>query len=286
MKKILAVILFVATIIATLTFAPTAAFAGGAVAVTEGDRSSLLRDSGYKLGDGYYVEISYDNYILYSSGIYQAFTVTFDKVFWDGYAADENGINYRNNILEAIKLLFGGRGYVTEIDKDNARFTAFIKYESLTDYYIANDIDGYEREESSGNEKKGFLFNEYESSTTTIFKIIETEGNLLNAILQICYQAGINRENVALSYVYGTPYKIITTDADEVNYSSGQKLYLHTYKMNMDNYDREIVMKQKSPNPTGWYVLAIIIGMAVLALPLTIVIVKRKKGGTDAKNQR
>ena len=245
MKKTFVVILFVATIVATLAFSPLAALANDAVPITEGDRSNILFDTGYELAQGYYVEIAYDNYTLYSSGLYEAFTVTFDRIFWEGYASDENGINYRNNILEAIKLLFTGRGFQTEVDNENARFSAFVRYDSYTDYYIDNKKNGYKISEASDATKNGFLFNEYQNKTTTIFEVIDSEGNLLNAILQICYQAGVERDNVALNYVYGTPYKIISTDADDVNYSSGQKLFLHSFNMDMDNYDREITLTQK-----------------------------------------
>lgn len=283
MKKLFVIILFVATVIATLTFSPLSALAGDAAVVTEGDRRNLLSNTGYQLEEGYYVEIAYDNYTLYSSGLYQAFTVTFDSAFWEGYSSDENGINYRNNILEAFNLLFTGRGFQTEVDRENARFIAFVKYDSYTDYYIDADINGYKTSEDNSVKNKGFLFTESEQKTTTPFVNIEKEGYLLNAILQICYQAGIERDNVALTYIYGTPYKIINTDSDDVNYASGQKIYLHTFNMNMDSYDREITLTQKSPNTTGWYILAVIIGLVFLAIPLIITFTKRKKGGENAK---
>lgn len=269
---------FIIAFIASISVFPIAASAECTDQITAGDRGTLRAISGYTLKDDYVIEISYLNYTLYSSGVYRAFIITFDRDYCNLHEREDDEIFDSNALLSVFELLFSSRGYTLEKDLENARFTASIKYDSFTDLYIGNGIDGYENDPSSGGEKKGFLYNEYTNTQKTEFSYIETPDNLFNGMLQLCYQLDISKENILLNYTYGTPYKIIKTDADETKYLSGQKIYTHSYDMTMDNYDREITLTQVTPNTSGWYTLAIGIALIVLILPLTFVIIRKKDG--------
>lgn len=278
MKKTALLLIFIIVLVASITIFPIAAVAECSDEITEGNLSTFMASSGFDLVDDYAVEISYQNYTLYSSGIYRAFVITFDKDYCESLIELTNGQMNSNTLLFAFELFFSNRGYTLEKDVENARFTASIKYESITDLYVDMGIDGYENDDSSGVETKGFFFNEYKSTTNTVFSSAETPGNLISGMIQLCYQLDICKEDILLNYTYGTPYKIIKTDADETKYLSAQKIYTHSYNMSMSNFDREITLTQVTPNASSWYTLAIGFALVVLALPLFIVILRKKEG--------
>lgn len=277
MKKTIFLVFLIIVIVAGISVFPVAAFAECSNEITEGDICTLSYLSGYKLKDNFIVEISYQNYTLYSSGIYRAFVITFDNEYCQNIEESDTGYNC-SSFMSALELLFSSRGYELNKDIENARFTAAAKYESITDMYIQMGIDGYETNEKSSASKNGFFYKEHQSSIKTVFSNIETSGNLINGMLQLLYQIDIDNDDILLNYTYGTPYKIISTDADETKYIAAQKIYTHSYDMTMSNYDREITMTQKTPNATGWYIVAVGIALIVLILPLLIAIIRKKDG--------
>lgn len=250
------------------------AFAGDKY-VIDNTSDGGISGMGYDL-NGYKVAVEYHDYTLNPSGIYIGFVITLDKAFLKSLGCVVDNIYYYPDFFEYLRALFTLQGYTVSVDEFNGQMTAYLKFDTKTDYYIANNRDGYEVG-SMPESKSGFLFTEYYSQGKTVFSIIETEGNLLNVILGEFYKAGVAREEVFLTYVYGTPYKIITTDADKVVYNYDSKLYLHSFSMTMDNTDRVINFVQRSPNSVGWYSLAVIIALPFIIIPLVLCILKRKK---------
>jgi hypothetical protein len=47
--------------------------------------------------------------------------------------------------------------------------------------------------------------------------------------------------------------------------------------MGVDERGESVTINQHSPNPTGWYVIAVAFGLVVLAAPLTVAILRKKK---------
>lgn len=231
---------------------------------------------GYDL-DGYDVSFSYHNYTLRNSGVYFAFVVTLDKNFHRNISKSDNSVVYDCVLMDKIKILFSALGYTVVSDDFNGQLYAYMSYETMTDYYIANGVDGYKVSESDATEDKGFLFTDYHTETDTVFSVIGTGDNVLDLCIELCKEAGTTEDKIALRYVYGTPYKIISSDADSVSYNSQRSLYLHSFDMTIANKDRVIHFVQHAPNPIGWYVLAVIIAIPVIAVPLTVMIVRHKK---------
>lgn len=235
-----------------------------------------LKGIGYDL-KGYDAEIGYYSYTLSNSGVYFAFEVTLDKDFLKRVGEVEDCVYRYPEMFGELETMFTAMGYTVDCDKHNGQLLASITFDSTTDYYIATGRNGYESNESSATVKKGFLYNDYYSSTVTVFSSVEDEGNLLNTIYQKCIDLGAEKEKIKLSYFYGTPYKIISTDADQVEYNYNKKLYVHRFDMTIETKDREIHFTQHSPNSWAFYLIAVIVAIPVIAVPLAIAIAKRKK---------
>ncbi len=242
-----------------------------------------LKDIGYDL-KGYDAEIGYYSYTLSNSGVYIAFEVTLDKDFLARAGVVEDCVYHYPEMFGELETAFTTMGYTVDCDEYNGQLLASVTFDSTTDYYIATGRDGYESNESSATVKKGFLYNDYYSSTVTVFSSVEDEGNLLNLIYGKCLALGAEKEKIKLSYFYGTPYKIISTDADQVGYNYNKKLYVHRFDMTPETKDREIHFTQHSPNPWAFYLIAVIVAIPVIAVPLAIAITKRKKKeGTNGR---
>lgn len=275
--KLIVPILLLLIVAGALLFAPVA-LPAEAAADDYGiyDKTDTIPGVGYDL-DGYYVSIAYHNYTLRNSGVYFAFVITLDKEFHRNISLSENNVVYDCALLAQIETLFKTIGYTVVCDDFNGQLYAYISYDTMTDYYIANGLDGYEVSQSDATEDKGFLFTDYYTESKTVFSVIGSGDNVIDACLELCEEAGAPEDKIALRYVYGTPYKIISSDADSVTYNSQNSLYLHSFNLIVADKDRVIHLKQHAPNPVGWYVLAVIIAIPVIAVPLTIMIVKRKK---------
>ncbi|MFA6867239.1 MAG: hypothetical protein WCR54_06950 [Clostridia bacterium] len=268
LKKFMPVLIILVAIITTVAISPVCAFA---------DTNDITADeiTGIDLGD-YNVELTYKRYILQTSGIEMAFEVVFDR----NYVATNFGASGQNQIqdvLTEISLIVKNLGYIITLDTENNSFVGSMSFDSITDYYIAIDEDGYGTYQDTSNTKKSFLYVQSDSSTKTVFDGIEESEGLLQNFLQNFYNLGIDRENILLSYEYGTPYKIISTDADSKTYLVGKHIYVHKFDMNMDNSDREIHLSQKSPNIVGWYLTALGIALVIAGMVTLVYIVRKKR---------
>ena len=228
--------------------------------------------------DGYKVKLTYDYVVEFGSGVYFAYEVTFDSEYY-ATIVDKEGL------FEKLTYTFDVGGFNVESDVPHGKMIASVAYESMTDYYVANGIDGYEVSEEEENVKKGFFYNEYTSTFTTLFTNLKTEGRYVNRLYTICQELGLQDQDILLEYVYGTPYdsKLITSTADSVTYSASSRIYRHSFLMTVDEMNKEISIFQRSPNSTGWYLIAVAIGLVVISVPLTICIIKRKERTHDGR---
>ena len=257
---------------------------GGVLCATAFSRSvnaAFAEDAthGFDLPDGYDVRIAYQYSILYASGVSFGYEVVFDQDFYDG-------IEDKNTLMNELKETFVKNGYKIALDVDNGKMTASISFSSITDYYVAAGVDGYETDEPNKPVKKGLFYNVYENTFSTKLAEIKQDGKFLNRIYKKCVEYGIEDERILLRYVYGTPYneKLITSSADSVGYSSADKLYYHTFDFTVATADKTITIRQKSPNQNGWYLVTILIAVAVLSVPLAVAMHKRKekKNGSES----
>ncbi|MBR1746789.1 MAG: hypothetical protein IJ735_01095 [Clostridia bacterium] len=230
--------------------------------------------------DEFDAAIEYHSYTLSGNGLYYRFSVTVDDDLFLSSGSLDNQVFSPSPVFDELKELLTRYGYSVVSDgKQNGKFVASFEYEDTVDYYIANGITGYEPNVRSGKEEEGFLFTDYTRVMTTPFVSIETEGSLLNEIWKKVLSLGAAEDKVLLIYVYGTPYQIVKTDADRVEYKESSSIYLHSFDMTYGTASREIEIRQHAPNPTGWYVIAFLCALPIIAAPLSIMIYKRRKGG-------
>lgn len=163
-----------------------------------------------------------------------------------------------------------------EVHLENGVLSATILYESLTDMYIAMGETGFEYEESDAEITSGFFFNTAVSKMKTVWDAADDETTVPGFFKSMAVAAGENEEKLEYIYFYGTKYKpeAVTSDADKIVYSD--RLYFHQFYMNAATTGREITFTQKNPNPTGWYVIAICVGVAVAGGITALFFVKRK----------
>ena len=239
---------------------------------------------GEDLGE-WQVAVEYHAYTLSGNGFYYAFVVTFDNDFFLSSGTVEDAVFSPSPAFDELATLFRQAGYsVAQDGKKDGKLKATFAYDDTVDYYIANGLTGYDNNAKEGETKKGFYFTDYTRTSLTPFATVKTEGRFLNRVLSILTNAGAEEQKIRLTYVYGTPYKIVRTDADNVRYVSGSSLYLHSFDMTADTAaDRTLTIYQRSPNPTGWYVTAFLVAVPVIAVPLAILLIRKKHGGTYAR---
>ena len=225
--------------------------------------------------DGYFAKISYLNYTSYGTGHYLAFTLTYDHTY---YQKKKSSLS---ELLNGLKESFEKNGYSVSIDTYSGSFIAEMVFDTTEQYYKAIGYDGFSTDSTEPDkvEKTAFYITSSFSSKT-IFSDVTKDYKYVGRLLSDgCTKAGIANEYVLLRYVYGTPYsqKTITSDCDKISYDAEKKLYLHEFLMNVDTCDRTIEITQRIPNTTTWYVLSIVAGIIVFAIPMVIIIVKKSK---------
>ena len=267
MKKVICFILIVVLFILVVTMS-------GCTYAAVNDTDDDTQKNGTDL-DGGYARISYHNYVQYVSGYYFAFRLTYD---YDYYQKKKSTLNV---LLNELGESFKNNGYDVSVNDLSGEMTASLSFKSTEEYLKYTDYNGFLPQESSYDsvEKKAFYIDRT-SKSKTLFTDIDKEYKFIGRIYSVgCLKAGIDKNDVLLQYVYGTPYKekFLKTNADQVVYSPENSIYLHIFNMNMDTRDREIILINHSPNVTAWYAVTIAAGVIVFAIPLTVYLLKRKK---------
>jgi len=251
------------------------AVCGGYASASDPSGFEELQNIGYDLGD-YQASLTYYSCTMNTAGVCFAFEVILDSDFLLKSSTVEGNVLKYPDILAEFEKLFQSIGYKTELN-NNGELLAYLYFDSMTDYYVASGRNGYELPDPSENKKSGFLFTEYYSTSETVFAAVDSGEGIVSRIFDGIVALGADKDKILLKYVYGTPYKTISTDADEKKYDYNQGIYLHSFNMNLSNKDREIHLTNRSPNAWGFYLLAVIAAVIVIAVPLTVCIVKLKK---------
>lgn len=236
------------------------------------ERAEAADTEGFFLRNNCAVEFCYSSYSLGNGSVYRGITVTFDIRFINDI--NEAHSNSNSNIsvkelLEYIKVELDSIGYVSSIDM-SGKVSSSVKFDSVTDLYIAYGITGYENDSGSDYEtKKGFFFNDITVTQDSVFSDIETnESSIFNVLYSLVLDCGVSRDEVSLVYQYGTPYQIVKTNAGKTFYDSESRTYFHEFRMNVDTATEKIVLTQHSPNSLGWYLVAIAVAAFIAAIAI------------------
>lgn len=277
MKKILVVAVAIMTVVAMMAF-PSTAYAESGLPDTE-------------------VTLTVERTIDTAGGIGTYFSVSFKENFFkpkdpttmlstDLTASDSGApdidtrlTSFYQSILGSLKTKYGA---LVGGSLSTNKVTIYIYFEDYTEYYIAHGIDGftYDEDDDSTTIETGFFYDTYTTVTKTMFSEEYRESYLYTDFLQPMSEfAESFGKTVGKVYVYGTKYtRAITSDADYTELDDG--IRYHYY--NIDDSEREITLKQTSPNTGATYGLIIGIGLIVAIATATVIIVKRKKEKKDA----
>lgn len=267
LRRIIGIVLFSAVVCCCIS--------AGVCCYADGEESS-----GYENYNNFPVEIAYENYSLQSGSILRTISITMDMS--DDVIGMLSKMAALLGVYSDIEPMLTAVGYKVEIDT-NGKIVAYNVYDSVTDLYIAYGIDGYYIDESEPNPKdytkKSFFFVDSYSYSTTVFDdVLTNEDSLFNYILKSVEGYGFTESDILFTYRYGTPYKIINSDADTVKKDADYDVYVHTFYMTADTCGREICLSQHSPNQLGWYLVALGVALVIaLSFVVIAVAVKRKR---------
>ncbi len=233
---------------------------------------------GFEVRSDYFAEITYANFNMAGGSIVRTFSITFDKEFFDSF--EEDSPMGREQLLNYVSGYIFAMGFKAEKD-DTGRVIGSKVYDSATDLYLEYGINGYEPDDSDYDRQDGFLYSDIISTQKTIFDGIE-EDTSFGLLLGILYMFNLERQDIALSYHYGSPYKIITTDAERSYFDTNSDIYIHEFYMDLNSAGREIKIFQRVPNATNWYLLALAISLPIVLatlLGLIVSVYKKKRRG-------
>ena len=121
-----------------------------------------------------------------------------------------------------------------------------------------------------------FLTTKVQSTQTTAFA---NNNNILEYFTNKFGEYGFTEDNVKYVYSYGTNYRRLHSDADEINYVNG--IYMHTWQLADKN--EEITLYRLIPNTTNWYIIALCVGVGTVFTLTFVSIIKKKKPPKQTK---
>lgn len=236
---------------------------------------AFAQKEGFDVRGDYKAEIVFGNFSLANGRRLFTLSVTLDNDFID--QIEEEVIFDKDSLFSYLSAIMIAIRFEPEVD-DRGRIIGKQLYESATDLQISEGNDGYEVYNPQYESVDTFFFREIYNRQKTFFAGAEGNNQLIDILLMQLSLHGLSRDEIALGYHYGTPYKIITTDAERSYFDTNSRIYVHEFQMNLDNADREILIMQRVPNATNWYLLAILITVPFVIAPILIgIYVKRKE---------
>ena len=235
----------------------------------------------------YYAKFSFANITTLNNSPVFRFKISLDEdyIATPAYLAlVQNPDSQIAEPLGDIAQAFSSMGY--EIAWTENELTAELTFDSYTDYYIANGIDGYSVEEDDRVmtvSEKGLLYSYVTYESDNIFKdmtpdILEEE-NIIGYTLNRLQDYGIGLENVLFEYALGTPYsnEVLDSTATEKYFSEEEAIYYHQILMDINNNSDALEITRRIPNTEIWYAGAALAGFAVAFIPLMIALAKRTR---------
>lgn len=245
------------------------------LAVISQSNQAACAFDGYDVRGDYKADIVYGDFSLSNGRVLSTFSVTFDKVFFESIKNNGNVFNDESLIDFLEGFISSEMGYEVQKD-DNGRVVGSKIYDSVTDRYIAAGRDGYEKNDNDYDSESTFWFTTI-TSKWAIFEDAKNSNNVLNFIMEILTAFGLQKEEIALSFHYGTPYKVIESDAEKVYFDTNYNIYVHEFYMDINTCDRQLVMRQTVPNTVNWYLVAILSAIPFVVAPILIGLRLKKK---------
>lgn len=185
-------------------------------------------------------------------------------------------------LSKAVELLneeYGERGWLAKAETDGSALYLSLSFESVTDYYIAAGITGFDPPEDDDDEgvtTETTAFYVYTTTETeTVFA--EKENTPVAYFEAVALTCGVPGERISYRYFYTTKYKkAFTSNADRV--IEYDDCNLHVFDIPRDNLGKKVSITSRNPNPDSWYLIAIGLGALVaIATGVVIFLNYRKK---------
>lgn len=176
-----------------------------------------------------------------------------------------------NEVKEKVRELLTVNGYEIVDSEDVYTVTGEIVYETLAEY---REVYGGGDDDEGLTE--GFLFDSYGEPQSTPFSTLISNGTV-KWVKDECFPNFSDGEldDITYSYVYATTYKSVKSDAT-VTEKDGY--YIHEW--NFTAYEAEygdMYISQTVPNTTGWYFIAIVVALVLVAIGYAVIAIKQKK---------
>ena len=195
--------------------------------------------------------VSYYNIIGSDGSITRDLVIEFDQ----DYAYKEQAYFYAKATMEENVELNEYLSFI--FDEENYSLTLREYYPTMTDYYIANNITGDEVEENDLTREIDWFYVRYTREADIIFNNYTNEINNYLNHFSIYANAPIYIDPIEFKYIYGTQYKAVESNAEEVNIVDG--LYYNQWTANLNNlHNSKIITTSVNPFTPLWYGIAIV----------------------------
>ncbi len=185
--------------------------------------------------------------------------------------------------VEYLNGEYGENGWLAEAEADGSALYLSMSFESLTDYYIAAGVTGFDPPEDDDDEgitTETTAFYVYTTNETeTVFA--GKENTPVASLELVALTCGVPETKLSYKYFYATKYKkAFTSNAEQV--LDYKDFALHVFDIPRDNLGRKISITSCNPNPDSWYFIAIGMGALVaIATGIAIALNYRKKKKED-----
>lgn len=146
--------------------------------------------------------------------------------------------------------------------------------------YDSTDTDS----DSELTESKNFFIKKYTQTTDNVFgdiTQIEFSGeNLFDKYVEFVGEE-YGASDVTLTQIYGSTDSRMHSNADETIYYNG--FTCHLWEFSGDDSSGQLMFYYLTANPTGWYVLAIVITILVVLIIVGCYIIKKRKNKYKSK---
>lgn len=169
--------------------------------------------------------------------------------------------------------------WTAEAAADGKALYLSVSFDTVTDYYIAAGITGFDPPEEDDGEGVTTETTAFYVYTTTEMQTVfaeKSETSIVSFLETVAGACGVPEEKVSYRYFYATKYKkAITTNADSVLEYDDCKL--HIFDISRDDFGRKITITSCNPNPDSWYYLAVGTGVLVAIATGTVIAVNYAK---------
>lgn len=263
MKKILA-LLFLIVLAASFSVCGITAYAeaaDGDILPAAEKTEEIVNLTGAELPEGYSARLGYSYLQPASGGVF----LKFDLIFAKGFLTESN-LKDAENAVSGVADYFKDTRFKTEKTESGIRATA--SFSSPTDYYAAMGYSGNDKPPKDDNVYHyRWFFVDIEIPVKNPLKGSKIISDLEKKI------SALNIEKTQYAYTYSTRYKTIETEG--VLKKEGDT-YVHTFYMDKDTMPDFFIFKQRVPNTSGWYILAL---LGAFTVGITITAVAMRKYG-------